>query len=65
MTYSFTQISRYLRCPRQYRYRSTSGSIGARSAIDLLFLDGWDLGCFPGRLRSKERTGGSIFADNH
>jgi hypothetical protein len=26
MTYSFTQISRYLRCPRQYRYR---------------YLDGW------------------------
>ena len=26
MTYSFTQISQYLRCPRQYRYR---------------YLDGW------------------------
>src|SRR5271156_1080423 len=26
MTYSFTQISEYLRCPRQYRYR---------------YLDGW------------------------
>src|SRR5271169_5532062 len=26
MTYSFTQISSYLRCPRQYRYR---------------YLDGW------------------------
>jgi CRISPR/Cas system-associated exonuclease Cas4 (RecB family) len=25
-TYSFTQISQYLRCPRQYRYR---------------YLDGW------------------------
>ena len=26
MTYSFTQISQYLRCPRQYRYK---------------YLDGW------------------------
>ncbi len=26
MTYSFTQISQYLRCPRKYRYR---------------YLDGW------------------------
>jgi hypothetical protein len=26
MTYSFTQISQYLRCPRSYRYR---------------YLDGW------------------------
>ena len=26
MTYSYTQISQYLRCPRQYRYR---------------YLDGW------------------------
>ena len=48
------------------RYAGTAaGSIGPGSTTDLLFLDGWDLGCCSGRLRAKERTRDSVSEDNH
>jgi hypothetical protein len=33
MTYSFTQISQYLRCPRQYCYRYLDGSRKGRQGF--------------------------------
>ena len=46
------------------RYSGTAaGSSGTRSATDLLFLDGWDLGCCFSRLRAQERTRDSVSED--
>src|ERR1700722_9123123 len=37
MTYSFTQISQYLRCPRQYRYRYLDGWREKEDKASLIF----------------------------
>ena len=42
-----------------------AGSLSTGSTADLLFLDGWDLGCCSGRLRAQEHTGDSVSEDNH
>ena len=37
MTYSYTQISQYLRCPRSYRYRYLDGWREKDNRASLLF----------------------------
>jgi hypothetical protein len=37
MTYSYTQISQYLRCPRQYRYRYLDGWREKEDKASLMF----------------------------
>ena len=37
MTYSFTQISQYLRCPRQYRYRYLDGWREKKDKASMIF----------------------------
>ncbi len=37
MTYSYTQISQYLRCPRSYRYRYLDGWREKESRAAMLF----------------------------
>src|SRR5580704_11180343 len=37
MTYSFTQISQYLRCPRQYRYRYLDGWCEKEDKASMIF----------------------------
>jgi len=37
MTYSYTQIAQYLRCPRSYRYRYLDGWKEKDSRATLLF----------------------------
>ena len=57
MTYSFTQISQYLRCPRQYRYRYLDGWREKENRASMIFGR-----CFENALAAYFREEDSITA---
>ena len=52
MTYSFTQISQYLRCPRKYRYRYLDGWREKEDRASMIFAR-----CFENALAAYFRKG--------
>jgi hypothetical protein len=59
MTYSFTQISQYLTCPRRYRYRYLDGWKEKDTRAAMLFGRAFELAL--GALFRREDPGAALF----
>jgi hypothetical protein len=49
VTYSYTQISQYLSCPRRYRYRYLDGWMEKETSASLLFGRAFENDCSAAR----------------
>jgi PD-(D/E)XK nuclease superfamily len=61
MTYSYTQISQYLRCPRSYRYRYLDGWREKETRASMVFGRSFENAL--GALFRKEDPGAALFAE--
>src|ERR1700731_1032251 len=61
MTYSYTQISQYLRCPRSYRYRYLDGWREKETRASMVFGRSFENAL--GALFRKEDPGATLFAE--
>src|SRR3984893_16512603 len=61
MTYSYTQISQYLRCPRSYRYRYLDGWREKETRASMVFGRSFENAL--GALFRKEDPGAALFTE--